>query len=85
MDRALLEAALIGYRKQVSDMSAKITEIEQQLRGKSPKGRLLGKRAPLKVVADKPKRKMSVAARKRIAAAQHKRWKAYHAAQAKTA
>ena len=52
--------------------------------GKNPKGALAGK-SPLKVVVEKPKRQMSAAARKRIAAAQVKRWQAYHAAKAKTA
>lgn len=77
MDRELLTAALVGYKHQVTTISAKISEIEKTLRGETAS-------KPMAVVGKK-KRKMSVAARKRIAQAQKDRWKKVHDAQQKTA
>jgi hypothetical protein len=70
-DQALLEAALIGYQHQLDLIVAKMTDLRQQLGGKSPAA------AP-KSAAPGKKRSMSAAARKRIAAAQKKRWAEYH-------
>ena len=72
-DHALLEAAVIGYQHQVAQIEEKIPEIPRQLGGKPPV-------AASKTAAAVPgkKREMSGAARKRIAAAQKKRWAEYH-------
>lgn len=72
-DRALLEAALIGYQHQADQLAAKIADIHKQLSGK-PAAHTAPKAAPARA----PKRQMSAAARKRIAAAQKKRWAEYH-------
>lgn len=75
LDPAMLQAALIGYEVQRKSIESKIAEIRKQL----------GARATAKSIATTPKnlrRKgaMSAAARKRIAAAQKKRWAAYRKA-----
>lgn len=70
---SFLQAALEGLQLQ----KQRIDEQIAQVRG------LLGRRGSAKasavpaVVGDKPKRQLSEAARKRIAAAQKKRWAAY--------
>jgi hypothetical protein len=71
-DHALLEAALIGYQHQAQQLAEKIAEIKQELAGKSTAPSAKTVPAPGK------KRSMSSAARKRIAAAQKKRWAEYH-------
>lgn len=71
-DRALLEAALFGYQHQRNEIESKMAEIRSLLAGKSTAG-LTGattSEAPVK------KRTMSAAGRRRIAAAQRKRWAA---------
>ncbi|HEV3201684.1 MAG TPA: hypothetical protein VGZ73_27480 [Bryobacteraceae bacterium] len=70
-DYSLLEAALIGYQHQRELLAVKIAEIQRQL-GNAP--------ATASVEAPK-KRVMNVAARKRIAQAQRKRWAEYHKTQ----
>jgi hypothetical protein len=60
----ILAAALQGLEAQQVRMESQIVEIK----------RMLGARAQ----APRPKRKMSAAARKRIAAAQTERWAEYH-------
>jgi hypothetical protein len=71
-DKALLEAALIGYRHQAEEIAEKIAGIRRELGGKSLAA------APKAAPASGKKRAMSAAARKRIAAAQKKRWAEYH-------
>ena len=71
-DHALLEAALIGYQHQAEQLAEKIADIRHQLGGKSPSA------APKAAAVPGKKRAMSAAARKRIAAAQKKRWAEYH-------
>ena len=71
-DHALLEAALIGYQHQADQLAEKIAEIRRQLGGKTQSA------APKAAAAPVKKRSMSTAARKRIAAAQKKRWAEYH-------
>jgi len=68
IDQALLEAALVGYLHQRDQVEAKIAEIRSQLGG-APKST---------ADAGSSSRGMSTAARERIAAAQRKRWAAYH-------
>jgi len=57
----LLKMALVGYRFQVQDISARIAAIERELRGGKPEA-VAGKRG------------MSAAGRARISAAQRARW-----------
>ena len=68
---SLFKAALIGYQVELKKLDDKIAEIRRQLRGETPQ-----------VVAEtsdvQPKRHMNPAARARIAAAQKKRWAAFH-------
>jgi len=77
LDIATLQAALIGYQKQHADITAKMDEIQKRLGGKRTT-KSLG--APAR-----KKRNLSVAARKRIAEAQKKRWAAHRKAKAATA
>lgn len=71
-DHALLEAALIGYQHQLEQIESKMAELRRQLGGKRT-----GATAKTAATPGK-KRQMSAAARKRIAAAQKKRWAEYH-------
>ena len=64
LDQAFLEAALVGYLQQRDQMDAKILEIQKQLGGST--------------TTSQRSREMSAAARERIAAAQRKRWAAFH-------
>jgi hypothetical protein len=64
---ALLEAALEGLKNQRSRIDQQIAEVEQ----------MLGRRRGRPALAATRKRELSPAARKRIAAAQKKRWAEY--------
>jgi len=68
-DRSILEMAIAGYEVERQKIEEKIAEIKAHLGGTSH------------VVSDgaKPKRKISAAARKRIASAQRKRWRDFRA------
>jgi hypothetical protein len=71
-DTSILESALIGLQHQHSQLEAKIGEIRRKLGIRAPRTTpALGS-----AVATPTKRTMSPAARKRIAAAQRKRWAA---------
>lgn len=78
IDSVTLEAALIGYEAQRSTIEAKIAEIRRQLRARAPT-----EAAGIKPKIPREKRTMSAATRKRIAAAQRKRWAAYRKSNAK--
>jgi hypothetical protein len=68
-DILTLQMALVGYQIERQKIEDKIKAIEAQLRGrKAPQAADAGKSA------DRPKRVLSAAARRRIAAAQKKRW-----------
>jgi hypothetical protein len=72
-DLVMLEMALIGYQQQKLKIDEKIHEIEARLKGKSSAVAA----APAKKAVGRPKgvkRVLSAAARKRIGAAQKKRW-----------
>ena len=81
--KELLEAALHGLEAQKQKLERQIVEVRSLLgkrRGRPPK-----RESGLSVVAAAPLRKkrvLSTAARKSIAAAQKKRWAAFHKAQA---
>ena len=80
-DQSLLQAALIGYEQQRAEIEQRITDLRRQLGGRQ--GTAAGSAASAVRVTGR--RQMSVAARKRIAAAQRKRWKQFHQAQAPAA
>lgn len=65
--RALLEAALLGFRKMQADISGKVASIEAELRG-LPDVRKMRKSAT---------RMMSAEGKAKIAAATRKRWAEY--------
>ena len=73
LDPAILEAALDGLQHRLSQTEKQIAEVKARLRGTA-------KRAPSAAPAPpKPKRTMSAAARRRIAAAQKRRWAEFRA------
>lgn len=69
-DLATLEMALVGYQLERQKIDEKIREIERQLKGRKTSSTVgeEGRKAA------RPKRVLSAAARRRIAAAQKKRW-----------
>jgi hypothetical protein len=69
LDRETLEAALIGFEQKRSEVDQKITELRLILNGREPQA---DGAAPLKL--RHKRRKMSAAARKRMADGQRKRW-----------
>jgi hypothetical protein len=74
VDRTLLEAALYGYERQRDELEAKIAEIRGHISGTKPAP------APAATAASPApakKRTMNASARRRIAAAQKKRWAEY--------
>ncbi len=75
MDQLTLQAALIGYQKQLEIINARMQELNRELAGQAPQ--LPG------VVVMSPQRKHHVSpeGRARIAAAQRKRWAALKRAQ----
>jgi len=69
-DLTTLQMALVGYQIEKEKIEAKIREIQARLKGKHvPLPSAVGEKAD-----GAPKRILSPAARKRIAAAQKKRW-----------
>jgi len=74
-DPELLKAALVGYEHERAVIVEKIAEIQRQLGNRA---------AAPSTNGAKPRRQMSPAARRRIAAAQRKRWAAFHKAQEPT-
>jgi hypothetical protein len=78
IDHSVLEAALVGYQFQLKRVQEKIAVVRAQMGHKTARvavamGAISDEGAP-------KKRTMSAAARKRIAAAQKKRWAEFHAA-----
>ena len=68
-DLSTLQMALVGYQIEKQRIDAKIQEIQARLKGKSAVAPAAGSAKP-----ETAKRVLSPAARKRIAAAQKKRW-----------
>ena len=66
LDDATLQMALIGYQAELSRIEQRMAEIRGQLGG------------PVAAQEAAPKRVLSIAARARMAAAQKKRWAAFH-------
>ena len=69
----LLEAALAGLERRLSEVDQSIVQVKRLLRS----GRGPAASEPAK--AARPRRKMTVAAKKRIAEAQRRRWAAFRA------
>jgi hypothetical protein len=69
-DQSLLQAALIGYQHQRDQIDQKMAELRQQLGAKTTGVKTTATEAP----GTPGKRFVSPAARKRMAAAQRKRW-----------
>jgi hypothetical protein len=69
-DLAMLAMALVGYEVEKKKIEERIQEVRALLAGGAADD------------GDKPRRKLSMAARKRIAAAQRKRWAAVRKASA---
>ena len=67
IDSSILEAALIGYQRQRDEIDARMAEIRRQIGGQTPQASAAEGEAPTK-------RAVGAAARKRMAAAQRKRW-----------
>jgi hypothetical protein len=75
IDSSILEAALIGYQHQRDAIDARIAEIRRQIDGEPPQASASEADAPTKRV-------VGAAGRKRMAAAQRKRWAEIRARQA---
>ena len=75
--RSLLEAALIGYQYQRDRIEAKIAEVRHELGGEA--GSVTLSANPVPAVMVPKQRVISAAGRRRIAAAQRKRWAALKA------
>ena len=73
LDKATLEAALVGYQQQLQQIEAKMAELRRML-GEKPAEAPAAKRAPKAAPAKKQKHRMSAEGRARIAAAQRARW-----------
>jgi hypothetical protein len=86
MNRTIIEAAIAGFEEQKRRIDETIAELRAQLDG-SPKKAGRPKLVDVAEVpngdAPRPKRKMSAAARKRIAAGQQRRWAEHNAAKEK--
>lgn len=75
LDRSVLEMALVGYGSEAQQIEAAMAAIRKELGLRSR-----GAATTLRASVDKHKHRMSAAGRRHIAAAQRKRWKAFHAA-----
>jgi len=64
-DTATLQMALVGYENEKQKIEERIREVQAALGGST---------APTSTETPRKRRKMSLAARRRIAAAQKKRW-----------
>src|SRR5215831_11250804 len=76
LNRAIIEAAIVGFERQKERIDETLAELKAQLAGVSGNGHkteIAEATTPTKV-----RRKMSAAGRKRIAEAQKKRWAAVH-------
>ena len=70
LDKATLEAALLGYQQQLGEIQAKMADIRRQIGGVAPAAQPKHR----KVTPRKQKHHMSAEGRARIAAAQRARW-----------
>jgi hypothetical protein len=70
-DSGILEAALLGYQQQLSEINARIADLRRRLGGRSAPAA-----AAVPRNAQKKQHRISAEGRARIAAAQRKRWAA---------
>jgi hypothetical protein len=82
-DTSLLTAALVGYQQQLADIQAKIAQIKKALGRSAASSDGGGGDIPSPFA--KRRGTMSAAAKKRIAAAQRKRWAEYRKGKGKAA
>lgn len=77
LDNSLIEAALVGYQEELKQIDEKMKALRQRIHeaGGNGSNGLKGAAA-----GQEKKSRLSPAARRRIAAAQRKRWAAYKAA-----
>ena len=73
LDRATLEASLVGYQQHLQQIEAKMAELRRML-GEKPAAASAAKRVARKAAPGKQKHRMSAEGRARIAAAQRARW-----------
>ena len=76
VDPDLLQAALVGYEDKLARIKEAITEIRRSL-AQTAKGKAAGPTTDAGPAPRRARRKLSRAARARIAAAQKKRWAEY--------
>jgi hypothetical protein len=76
LNRAIIEAAIIGFERQKEQIDETLAELRAQLADVSGNGRKTN--IAEATTPTKARRKMSAAGRKAIAAAQKKRWAAVH-------
>jgi len=69
IDRATLQAALVGYQQQLDEIHTKMTELRRRL-GRAPASAA----SAVAAASGVRKHRMSAAGRARIAAAQRARW-----------
>lgn len=74
-DSSILEMAIVGYQKQLDEISTKIADIKAQLGQRGP-GRPKATAAGTHQAGPQKRRTISKAGRARIAAAQRARWAA---------
>jgi hypothetical protein len=79
----ILEYALHHLERERAEIEAKIDHIRRQLGGRSADFGATAAAAPVNSSAPRPKRVLSESARKRIAAAQKRRWAEHRKAKAK--
>jgi len=72
LDKATLEAALVGYQQHLREIEAKMAELRRLLGGTSVAAPAA--KTARKAAAGKQKHRMSAEGRARIAAAQRARW-----------
>ena len=74
LDRATLEAALVGYQQHLNQVEVKMAEIRQMLNGGPASVPAVKRERKAAVAPGKQKHRMSPEGRARIAAAQRARW-----------
>jgi hypothetical protein len=83
-DTTTLEAALVGLELKRNEIDGLISKIKKQLGGKSSASAAPSAPAPKSAGGTRKRRVLSADARKRIAAAQKRRWAEHRKSQAKS-
>ena len=74
LDRATMEAALVGYQRQIEEIQTKMAELRRRLGGRGASASAATSAAPAGKGRAGRKHRMSAEGRARIAAAQRARW-----------